>query len=502
MDNIVKQNVNNFFTMVSVIELMNGSNPFGKSFTRYEIYRRRDVSNLNSILGYLVVMKQRIIIPNQNVQSPGPTSSTSYNNYPAILLNKIDIQVNNAGAQVTMQSIFPRTLNSSVSTSSSSNTGSSNSNSVENSNGSSNTNVNTFGVSIMGGFFGELPMGSISLDYSHSWENSKFSSAMTGRSSALESSNSAGESMSIKDWSSYGYLDNDSVSPRWIFGQSFPWDVIQYNQSSNNSVINLPSFVVDRLLNGLLVLPPSQLSLFGLDFTVQAIWIIDFPDGVTSDETIQINHTTKSYLASHQLAGSTISATLQSDTQAAEAQYSSGIIDLSMFALSPLNGAAAGSGAAIGFAANPFTYPPVSPSSTFKIISPANNLQIKGTGFDPEMTSDFSKPTSLIINFKVADVSVNYSLFLMHWIEQGSGACKLNWNVNGRFAGSIFVDSVEGAGGQNNISTIELRNTDFTSINFHDYLQLGTNTVEIIIEPADPKVSSSYSLFAIAVGLP
>ena len=50
----------------------------------------------------------------------------------------------------------------------------------ENTSGSSHTNVNTFGVAITGGFFGEMPMGSLTLDYSHCWEHSTYDSAMAG----------------------------------------------------------------------------------------------------------------------------------------------------------------------------------------------------------------------------------------------------------------------------------------------------------------------------------
>ena len=38
---------------------------------------------------------------------------------------------------------------------------------------------------------------------------------------------------------------------------------------------------------------------------------------------------------------------------------------------------------------------------------------------------------------------------------------------------------VSAGGGQTNVSSIELRDTDFTSVNFHDYLLVGTNVAAV-----------------------
>jgi len=366
-----------FFSARKEIELRNGSDGpiFGHSILDYEIHRRRDVQNLGSRLGYLMTLKQRIIIPNQNGYQAGPTSNKKYENYPAILVNAIDLKVNNKG-RILLERIFPKTLNSSVSTSQSSDVNKTSSVSHETSSGSSNTNVNTFGVAINAGLFGELPMGGLTLDYGHSWEHGVSSSSSDGNGSSAMRGTSANETMSIKDWSAYGFLDAKAINPTWIWGQSYPWDVIQYNHSDGNSIINLPSFVIDRLQNENLVLPPSQLSLFGLDFTMTAGWLIDFPDGVTEGETIELTHTTTSFTASHSIPADKISATLQSQNSANEAQYSSGPLDLSTYSIIPLNGAGPGNGAAIGFAATSFIIVPTRPTDIFKIISPANTLQI------------------------------------------------------------------------------------------------------------------------------
>nr|VFK27322.1 MAG: hypothetical protein BECKMB1821G_GA0114241_10273 [Candidatus Kentron sp. MB]VFK34938.1 MAG: hypothetical protein BECKMB1821I_GA0114274_10923 [Candidatus Kentron sp. MB]VFK77075.1 MAG: hypothetical protein BECKMB1821H_GA0114242_10973 [Candidatus Kentron sp. MB] len=471
---------------------------FGRAITHFEVRRFQDVSNLGSQIAYVVTMKQRVIIPNGTDYQPGPSSETAYTNYPAVLLNSLKLNINN-NASVLLRGIFPKTLNSAVNTTQSASDSTGQSTSTRNTTGSTQTNVNTFGVGISGGFFGELPIGSLSAEYSHSWENSKMHSQSTGNAQDQSHNVSDGESMSIKDWSSYGYLDDIAVNPTWIWGQSYPWDVIQYNQTKDGTTIDLPTFVQDRLVNGSLILPPSQLSMFGLDFTMQAAWRMEFPKGISVDETLSIDFATSCYTASHQSNGSGVSATLQSAKDANNGRYASTTLNLSEYALNPLSGAARQGAAAIGFLANPFTFPPTSADASFKIVSPSNNLQVSGSGFDSVMTTTFSKPVKLRVIFKVTDTSDNYSLVLMHWIGNQSSACTLTCTINQKWKDVIYVDKTEGQGGQNNVSELELRNTDFTSINFHDYLLVGLNTIEIEVAPVSSGGSNAYTLFALAV---
>jgi hypothetical protein len=490
-----------FFVATSDVALQTSSTgpAFGRSISRYEVHKRRDVLNQQSLLGYLVLLTQRVIIPTSTPYQPGPNSATSYDNYPAILVNSLNIAVNN-GAQVKLAGLFPKTLNSSVSTSTMANDGTNKSRTDEATSGSSYTNVNTFGVAVTAGIFGGGPVGTLTLDYSHSWEHATMQSGTSAVEAGTSQETGASATMSIKDWSSFGSLDDSSVNPTWIFGQSYPWDVIQYNQSSDGSHINLPSFVLERLRDGDMVLPPSQLSQFGLDFTMTASWIVDFPNGVTEDETIEISHTTTSYTASHRVSGGTISASLQSPSDTEQASYNSGSLDMSSYSLIPLNGAGAGNGTAIGFTATPFTYPPSGSDSTFKIVSPANTLQATGSGFDAGMTSTFTTNPAMTLTFKISDYTEEYALHLMHWIGTASGPVKVAWSVNDKWSGVLYIDSAEGAGGQGNISSIDLRNTDFTSISFHDYLVIGTNRIVLDFSPVDSSGSTEYTLFAVAIG--
>lgn len=496
----VLEGYRNLHTFKRNIELKDSSSGsvFGKSIITYEIYKRWDVNNLESYQGYLILMKQRIMIPNGTAYLPGPTSQTSYLNYPAMLVNKVEISVNN-DAIVLLNQFFPKTLNSSVNTEISSNQGTNSSQSHQNTSGSSNTNVNSFGVSASVGLFGDLPIFSVGADYSHSWDKSKYDSVMSGRETGGSNNVGDSDSMSIKDWSSYGFPNDQSSSVQWIWGQSYPWDVILFNQSNDGNTINLPDFVVNRMLNDSLVMPPSQLSMFGLDFTMTAGWFIDFPAGISKAETLQINQTTTSFSASHQASGSGLSASLQSVTQANNCHYTSEELDLSSYALDPIAAGDETNGSPIGFTANLFTYPPVNANTRFKIISPGNTLQVTGTGFDSIMTSSFNTNPSLSISFKITDSIRQFSLLIIHWIGENSCTCKLKWRINEKWTGSLYVDTTEGEGGQNNLSTIQLRNTDFTSINFHDYLIIGMNQIDIEIEPVEVEKATSYTLFAMSI---
>jgi hypothetical protein len=491
----------NFFTFEHDTMLAaGGTGPtFGRSITQYEIRKRRDVKNLSSYLGYVLMMKQRIMIIPHTTYTPGLMSTSSYTNYPAILVNKLDISAN-TGANIVLQQMFPKTLNSQVSTATSTDQQDSSGTSYQNTAGSSSSNVNTFGIGVSGGIFGDLPVATLSLEYSHTWEKSHMKSSTQGSSTGAAHSFGDSATMSIKDWSSYGYLDDMATSPAWIWGQSYPWDVILYNQTSDGTHANLPQFVSNRMVSGNMILPPSQLSLFGLDFIMTAGWIIDFPEGVTENETVTIQHTTTYYTASHSNNSGELSATLQTRSEASEVIYSPDALDLSTYALEPILSPAKSNGAAIGFLANSFTYPPKSTSDSFKIVSPAGNLQMTGKGFGSPMTTTFTEPVSLTFTFKITDTSNDYSLLVMHWIGKDSGPVELRWTVNGQWKGLVLVSDAEGSGGQNNVSSIVLRNTDFTSISFHDYLVVGANTVEVEIVPVNNGGNSSYTLFAAAIG--
>ena len=479
----LRQRFSTFYSASSNTDLKDSSGAaFGQSILEYQIYRRTDVANLKHEKGYYLQVKQRLIIPNPNSYTLGAETVAAYKNYPAIIQNKLNLKLNNA-ATARIAHVFPRTLNSQVTVNSSAATGQSNTTSHQTTSGSSTSNVNTFGVSASLGFFGSNPVGDLGLSYTHSWIRG--SSTESSRGGAAESStdNSFENTMSVKDWSAYSQLGDDNLSLSWIWGQSYPWDVILYNHASSGDNIDLPQFVQDRMVSNGLVLPPSELSLFGLDFTAQASWFIEFPEGVKENETLTISHETTSFSASHSVDGADFAARLQSSTEASSASYSSGVLDLSLYSLSPIGGYPAEDPATIGFKVDPFTYFPATDTDPFKILSATNDLQVTGTGFYKVMTSSFTNDPTLEISFKISNTNLDYELVMMHWTE-GENDCLIDWTVNGKFTGTARLNRDISSEGQTTSTRLTLRNRDYESLNFLDYLVIGLNTVSIKVTPA------------------
>jgi hypothetical protein len=328
-------------------------------------------------------------------------------------------------------------------------------------------------------------------------------SQSAGSSSTASQNFGTSQSMSIKDWSSYGLIDSTGINPGWLFGQAYPWDVLQYNQPGDASNINLPNFVVAQLYDSGMALPPSQLSQFGIDFTMTASWMLVYPDAITVDETVTFEHTITCLTASHQLSGnadSPITATLQTASAANSNKVTSPALSLSAYGLTPLTATAVSQSTAIGFSAANWTIAPTSARGTCKVVSPGDTLQVEAVGFDETMTSDFSAATSVTLTFKVPDHNLPYTLALMHWIGAGGDPVEVAWNVNGKGSGTLYVDSTQGEGAQNNASVIAMRDNDFSSMSFHDYLIVGTNTVTLTMT-RDGSDATSYCLNAIAIGV-
>lgn len=490
----------NFFTARQSTQLINSQNaPFGETLITYQVQRFRDVSNLSSEQAYLVTMMQRVIVPNSTPYQPGPSSATAYTNYPAILHNEVNLSASN-NPKIVLRNIFPRTLNAQVSSSQSESSGTGTSSTVQNTSGSNQSTVNSYGISMSFGFSGTTPLGSITSQSGQSFTSGTMQSSTSGNTNSANQNLGASQSMSIKDWSSFGILDEQAVNPSWLFGQSYPWDVLQYNQLGNNGSINLPDFVISNLYSNGLVLPPSQLSQFGIDFSMTANWLLVYPGPISTDETLQFTHTVTNYTASHAATSNGVSATLQTSSQANRFQIQSPTLSLSKYGLNPLTASGVTSGSAIGFAAADWTIAPSAARGACKVVSPGDTLQVDADGFDATMSSDLQVPTSVTLTFKVADYNVDYTLALMHWLGEGSGPVNIAWNVNsGKGSGVISVESTKGEGAQGNATIIALRNTDFSDIGYHNYLTIGTNTITLTITPQGTG-AASYTLNAIGLG--
>lgn len=514
------------YAFVARVPLGPSGNPVGMAILRYEVSRYRDIRNLQDQLAYQIRCTQRIIIPNSTPYVPGPQNVTSFNDYPALLTSNISLSTN---CGVDLQSYSPKTLNSSVTTSVSNGAGTVASTSHQHTSGSTTSQSNSFGASVSLGFFGDAPTGGVSADYSHSWGSSRSKSNATGSGFESSSNRSADETMTVKDWACYSYLDPLMTSPTWVWGQEYPWNVVQFNNTSTatptaNSAILLPGFVTPLLCDDTQALPPSELSRFGLDFTMKAQWIVDI--GHSTDTVVAFKHAINYLTASHAYVGGPPPSVIANLGSVQPFTLTGISIDLCAYGLDPIGiGRGADGGAVIGFIPNKFIVQPTPATASatpvkFRTLSTSNNLMIgdatdysgltaadAGAGFsvsETTLTATFSPNcTKLVvnINFKIIDTSNTYNLFFKHW-KTGQTGVMLRFCFNGDNSNIItkYVDAVEAEGGDNNMTSIALRNLDYGSINFHDYLQLGYNTIEVEVTPIGGSAGGcSYQIRAISI---
>lgn len=482
---INKQLNKSFYTSVYKNELHSsaGEPAFGESIVECEIYRYTSASNLDLKKGYYVLAKQRIIIPNNNTPSLGAVSVQNYNNYPAILNNKITLDVNN-NAKVKIHDLFPKTLNSNVNISSSSHDGDSRTQIQQHTSGSSTNNINTFGVNVGGGMMLGMPMFNIGLSYSHTWGHSYNKQNSSGSNTTHQSDSNFGNSMSVKDWSSYSKLGNNNKEVSWVWGQTYPWDVLNYNYAQESNDINLPQFIQNRMLTSNSVLPPSELSLYGLDFTTQASWFVEFEGDIVEDEILSLSHEIECYTASHGLLSSRVSASLDNSSQAKTCNFSSKPLNMSRYSLAPVDVYNA-DGASIVFKNDEFTYRPETEADNFKIMSANNELEVCGSGFMETMKSSLKNNAKIEIYFKVDNNISNYDLFIMHWLKDNKTPCNINWTINDKYKGSSVVNAISDLNGEDNMTKISLRNNNYSLLNSFDYLVMGLNKIELEIVPQD-----------------
>ena len=481
---INKQFNKSFYSSVykNILRSSSGGPDFGESVVECEIYRYTSASNLGLKKGYYVLAKQRIIIPNDSTPGLGAVSVQNYNNYPAILNNKITLDVNN-NAKVKIHDLFPKTLNSNVNISSSSHDGDSRTQVQQYTSGSSINNTNTYGVTVSGGFM-LGPVFNLGVSYSEAWGESYNRQRSIGSNTTHQSDSNFGNNMSVKDWSSYSKLGNNNKEVSWVWGQTYPWDVLNYNYAQEGNNINLPQFIQNRMLTSNSVLPPSELSLYGLDFTTQASWLVEFEDDIVEDEVLSLSHEIECYTASHGFLSSRVSASLDDSSQAKACQFSSEPLNMSRYSLAPVEVYNA-DGASIVFKNNQFTYRPKTEADNFKIISANNELEVSGSGFAETMKSSLKNNAKIEIYFKVDSNVSNYDLFIMHWLKDNKTSCNINWTINDKYKGSSVVNAISDINGEDNMTKISLRSNNYSLLNSFDYLVMGLNKIELEIVPQD-----------------
>jgi len=496
-----KQPNKSFYSSVYKNELREsaGGPSFGESVVECEIYKYTSAANLNIKKGYFLLVKQRIIVPNNNKPSLGAVSIQNYENYPAILNNKIILNVNN-NANIKIHDLFPKTLNSNVNVSSSSHDGKSNTQVQQHTSGSTTNNINTFGVNVSGGVMLGLPMFNIGLSYSHTWGSASHTQNTTGTNITAQSDANFGNNMSVKDWSSYSKLSNNNKEVSWVWGQTYPWDVLTYNYAKEGNDIELPQFIQNRMLTSDSVLPPSELALYGLDFTTQASWFVEFQNDIVEDEVLSLSHEIECYTASHKFVNSKVSAVLNDSNKAKVCKFSSNPLNMSHYSLAPVEGYNAGGLSSIVFKNDKFTYKPKKETDAFKIVAPNNDLEISGSGFMETMKSSLKVSPKIDIYFKIDNHMSNYDLLIMHWLKDNKTPCNIKWTINGVYTGSSVVNTVSDINGEDNMTKISLRNNHYSLLNSLNYLVMGLNKIELEIVPQESiDNSSEYTLSSITI---
>ena len=284
-----------------------------------------------------------------------------------------------------------------------------------------------------------------------------------------------------------------------------------------------------NLCDGTYLYPPSELSMFGVNFVMKCSWRVYVDD--TASTVITVRHNIDYFSASHMVQvtkpmvyldknGSTLSI---SKTSTDYPTFTINL-DLNVMGLDPLgvNSAAA----IVGFLPGKFI-PAASIAAAgtsavlplaFKTIASTNDLIVENTttygsltasGFSvsqASLTAGWSTaqhiPYVLTMYFKIIDSVSEYTLNIKHWATGATGV-QLTIVINGDMSNTIvkYVTALEGEGGDNNLLSIVLRDLDFASIDYHDYLQLGLNSIAITMQPIDAAWSSNcgYQIRAISI---
>jgi hypothetical protein len=494
-------------SFVKSTKVCNASEQFGVLLTEYQVNEYWDLRSETPVRAYVVSMKQRVTINSKFSIEKTPISS--YAGYPALVVQKVVPTTAVPGMEFYIEDYSPKTLNASVNTNQNQANDISKGTSAQHTVGSSTSVTNSYEVSASAGFWGLDPTGDVTAGFSSSTTNTNETSDSTGQSQQKGFQASTGSSMSIKDWASYAYLDCDKQQPAWVWGQEFPWNVIDFHSvrsGSGEKYIDLPASVRNALFDRTFLYPPSHIALFGLNFVAHAKWVF-YPSGNPSsdDELVRFKHRLSLWTGSHFLEGTELRVSLDNvlKDHPDKPPVDEVELNLPVLALDPITETGP-NGAVTGFVQSEFIMPP-GEGANFRLKSGVNNLYIKGTGFDKLSNDDTvltasnisTKPASLTLQFKVIDPDLELSLHLKHW-NTTTSACMLTLSVNGQKI-TRYVDAMNATSGTDNITRITLRNFDYTSPEFYDYLVMGLNTVTLEIAPAETCQTCGYALRALAV---
>lgn len=548
-------------TFSKYCSLMNGpdekDNIIGTIFSEYQVssyddvqLKSFDIVTKSTTRKFLVQCSQRINIFNkEGMELETSNNLNSYELYPVMLNTTMSIKPDKVkdkdedkdeGISFQLLEYAPQTVNTKIQSSGTSgeSNGKTSGTSRNDTVGSTTSQTNSYGTSVSMGFQGDILSGGVTASSEHSETSSHEQSHTSGSESSRSMSNeiSSSASMSIKDWGAYSLVNPSTKSPSWTFGQEYPWDVIECKKTKGKpypypdpnklqdyqslTEIVIPLTMQARLYDGVSLYPPSQLSMFGVNFIMKSSWLVTLNN--SASDFINIEHELFYYRGAHCLIDNETTVSVYRDHQPAVLQVKSGEgeslvtkINLPIMALDAIGKGS--SSAIIGFIPNKFTVKPAPPVH-FKIVSGANNLLITdtttypnpcaGAGFTADetaLTANFAAncvSLQAIMYFKITDNFNNYKLYLKHW-KTGAMGIKLTITINGDKGNSIvkYVDALEAEGGENNLLVVALRDLNFSSVDYHDYLQLGLNSIQLTIEPIGGQYTTDcgYQIRAISI---
>lgn len=481
------------------------------------------INNLNSS-NYLLNISQRIIYFNINSTSSLLENNGEYKDYPIILNGNINITKHDC-VDITVMDYSPKIINTEINKTESNTDSEGKTTSISKSSTTGNSTSGTISL-------GVSPLGpSIDVSGTYSQDNSVTDSQDNSLSKNNDQSNSF--SMAIEDWGSYAYvntLKDMQIGVGWDFGQQSPWNSLRYKEIYNLDTINeenkvlvkLPNNVLSKLIDNDTLLPPSGISLYGFDFIMEGSFLIKMNDPIIED--IEIEHLFMLSKGTHKKEGNMVKvykdqnpSPLFFKPNCLPEYFPKTKITPSVLSLNPIGSKF--NSAVIGFFHKSFDLLPTDKLG-FKITSFENDLIIRSS----EITFNNTSPYSLIKNslclsfseehneisfdifFKIADSYNNYNLIFKNWILDSSKSSdcmgvELKFIINDDEETGItkIVNDCFREGGQSNILSFNLRNLDYQSVDFYNYLTIGLNKISVKVRKIDSSINMKYLINAISI---
>jgi len=319
-------------------------------------------------------------------------------------------------------------------------------------------------------------------------------------------------------------IDVGTQAPTWTWTQEYPWNAYVYHDKKSSGNVILPPFIQNRLFlvpddkTQSTVAPPSAISMRGLTFLSKARWAY-FPQ---SADAITFEHVVTYATGEHKLGASSApnalatgsssgpgTAKLTTVTIAIGPADLTTIDQLSTYGLDPL-GSGSRSGSLICFTPSQFRIAPRAATDPFTIAPSTNDMLVQGTGgftFSSDLDAVFQadvtmESAEMDVVFKVTNTQDEYSLYLKHWKLSDTG-CTLTITINQGSPTIVrHIDAAESEGGSDNVLRVVLRNLDYSSSDFYDYLNVGVNWIKIQISSDDATNASTsvYAIRSLAIG--